>query len=646
MPLLEVLGLARRDRAGSVDAPPRGDPVEGRARSKSEGATPEIARFEARWAKLATRIAALRDDVRTKRLGSPPPPALEAALNAFTEGADRAEAAKAAGDGAKANQAMDVVEKAIAAFDGAFPAENDKAKKAYEAAKAKAAAFIQRFDASVKAGRFGAPPAPRIAEIVDDWAATQELMKAAEPGGNYVVGLRGLRRVTMIQNVLKQVTADIDDDWKKLEPSASKLVAGIDGGAFPGADGKALKAAVATGRTAVPRATSNDEVAAALAAIDAVQKGVPAFRKAVAQAFTAGAKDPKASRAGAMKLMKQDPELLKAIADEPGGAALMDKMVGDLGGKAKTPDDKAFVRGAITARFGPKLTDRDLTTKYLPRLYATLGKVPASHTLGNPMLKEIDRTRTKVVSEGDYTPGAGRINLVTPRTGLIDSMESFLAGAIPNVLGSRKVSIFDALTLHEVAHSVDDAKKFMDGKTGNVSFGGWQTHKIEEVAAFVAQGKGMVADFSALGRPFLNAYLIAVLKKVKDPSKDPTVVQAVPAGAKPDWKALARHAAVECCERIRMKGKSSGLWDGGDGAAQKAAIGGSVYQESYANQWVSYALSARGAKVTDYQFRSEAEWYAECYAAYFLGKLKKEHPLHALLKADESSNKAAQRAAR
>ena len=58
-----------------------------------------------------------------------------------------------------------------------------------------------------------------------------------------------------------------------------------------------------------------------------------------------------------------------------------------------------------------------------------------------------------------------------------------------------------------------------------------------------------------------------------------------------------------------------------------------------------YALSARGAKVTDYQFRSEAEWYAECYAAYFLGKLKKEHPLHALLKADESSNKAAQRAA-
>jgi hypothetical protein len=73
-----------------------------------------------------------------------------------------------------------------------------------------------------------------------------------------------------------------------------------------------------------------------------------------------------------------------------------------------------------------------------------------------------------------------------------------------------------------------------------------------------------------------------------------------------------------------------------------------VFQQSYDgdDNWVSYALSARSSKVTDYQFRADGEWYAEAYAAFFVNKLKDSHPLHALLTHDKQSTEAALRAKR
>ena len=115
---------------------------------------------------------------------------------------------------------------------------------------------------------------------------------------------------------------------------------------------------------------------------------------------------------------------------------------------------------------------------------------------------------------------------------------------------------------------------------------------------------------------------------------------------KPDWKAIAKHPAVECAENIRLKNSDSGLWDRGDSAAAKYALGSSVYQESYDGQWTSYALSARGQILCNYQFRAAGEWFAEPYAAFFLKKLKPTHPLHAMLEQDQAAGKAAQRAAK
>jgi len=99
-----------------------------------------------------------------------------------------------------------------------------------------------------------------------------------------------------------------------------------------------------------------------------------------------------------------------------------------------------------------------------------------------------------------------------------------------------------------------------------------------------------------------------------------------------DWAALAKDEAVKWCEAVRLKGSSTGLWEGGASSATAHALSDSrVYQEAYRGKWVSYDLGARGAGISSYQFRAPGEWFAEAYSAFFLKKLKTGHPLYTWL---------------
>jgi hypothetical protein len=112
---------------------------------------------------------------------------------------------------------------------------------------------------------------------------------------------------------------------------------------------------------------------------------------------------------------------------------------------------------------------------------------------------------------------------------------------------------------------------------------------------------------------------------------DQTLARLRPAAGtlpeKPDYAALNRHAAVVWFRSVALAPGSTdkGLWDKGDSAANSAAVGGRVIQESYANQWVSYDPTKRAARVSNYQFRAPSEWFAELYGVYYLGKLPKTH---------------------
>jgi hypothetical protein len=104
-----------------------------------------------------------------------------------------------------------------------------------------------------------------------------------------------------------------------------------------------------------------------------------------------------------------------------------------------------------------------------------------------------------------------------------------------------------------------------------------------------------------------------------------TTKEKLPADAV--WDEMAQHAATAFSANAYMKPGDSGLWQQGDGGADKYAVNGRVYQEAYRGTWVSYALPARATKVSDYQFRHSMEWFSECYSRYWLGTLSPQHPL-------------------
>jgi hypothetical protein len=93
-----------------------------------------------------------------------------------------------------------------------------------------------------------------------------------------------------------------------------------------------------------------------------------------------------------------------------------------------------------------------------------------------------------------------------------------------------------------------------------------------------------------------------------------------------DVEALGSHPATRWCEAVRMRGQESGLWEQLSDA-KKLAIDGRVVLESYPGDWCSFDVRALDRRVTNYQLRSPAEWFADAYSVYFLKKLPDDHPL-------------------
>jgi hypothetical protein len=133
--------------------------------------------------------------------------------------------------------------------------------------------------------------------------------------------------------------------------------------------------------------------------------------------------------------------------------------------------------------------------------------------------------------------------------------------------------------------------------------------------------KFRVSDQRAIARKVIEQILD---KKLPIDAAVRAVLADLPSAVPSDkqWSEMIKHAGAQWCLTVRLKGKSSGLWEGGASAAAKAKVGTRVYQQSYATEWWSYELGARGSSVSQYQFRAPGEWFSEIYAAYYLGKLR------------------------
>ena len=156
----------------------------------------------------------------------------------------------------------------------------------------------------------------------------------------------------------------------------------------------------------------------------------------------------------------------------------LDTLVGALGDKVTSAKDQGALIAAIKARYSLDELAGELTSNALPRLYRALALVPDNHTRDNPMFQKI--ARSKMSDTSLYFPGgSGQLTINAGEAGPFSSEKTkYTDGAGKKMEFNR----FDAHTLHEVGHSVDDATGYMAKHGSGAAYGGWQEPQVPDVA--------------------------------------------------------------------------------------------------------------------------------------------------------------------
>jgi hypothetical protein len=325
-------------------------------------------------------------------------------------------------------------------------------------------------------------------------------------------------------------------------------------------------------------------------------------------------------------------EYIKQLMKESGGTKMIDEMVAGM----DETTNRNVLEAAIEARFslefkqelskeltGKGTADKTAPDKSVKRIYELLLMVPESHAADNPKIKAIERQQEDRGGAVYYY--SGKIGLSCGRVGAegshdqgaqLCSPDYFPDGVDPDCqpppeAKAKDIRYFDWATLHEVGHAVDDNKGFMRNNQGDPKCGKWEVHGADVTKpAAAAQSK---------------------FKYDLDYIKDKLLGNNPPAAAKPgDVEQKAWDDAKAAVDKWVGKVLSYGLWWDGNGT-KEVVIDGRVYQHmgdenQLPPRLVSYDYSARQRGIHGYQFRAPAEWFAELYAAYYMGALKPEHP--------------------
>ncbi len=356
-------------------------------------------------------------------------------------------------------------------------------------------------------------------------------------------------------------------------------------------------------------------------------------------AWIAEAKAWAGSKAAYDSLMAATPDetKLKQLADTPGGGAVMDALVASL----PPETSQRVLSTALKARYGIAVksfekknkdtenlaglnaVDATLPDKSLQKIYEVLGKVPI-----DMKGKVTDVIDFKETANGAMYDNKKKIYMYCGRPDdpkALQQQFSEKGKIVPDgeqvsedckPVDTAAVPYFDFALLHEAGHAEDDADTFMATHLNDAKYGGWRIDRTPDAAA-----KAAAAHFK-----FNEAWVRATLSVKK--SVPPTVTPAPPGGTNLAAWNKAKEAVLEWCKLVRVE---NDLWNKAS-LSKQLAIGNRVYQEAYDGYWVSYEYTARQQGITGYQFRSQMEWFAELYAAYFSDKLKKSHPAIAWLK--------------
>ncbi|MEO9683772.1 hypothetical protein [Tateyamaria sp.] len=334
------------------------------------------------------------------------------------------------------------------------------------------------------------------------------------------------------------------------------------------------------------------------------------------------------------------PAEVTAILNGPGGEAELDAMIDAL-----EPDaQRAVLSVAFEARFGCTLQNfQGIDAAGNPanpiaagtqdgpdirRFYEIMSDLPDVATIEN------DSMRVFTVIEsggGSYYNGSDKDVVMREGDAALSSAYGFgVEGQVGQLApdfqpaNDDPVSFFSWNTLHEVGHAVDDQHGFMRRNQSSPDYGGWT-----EYGANVDPIATVLAGHFNYDKRYIQQAMNRKLPTGTTPGEVAPGVPQPQGGASPeDWEGR-RVAFSAWLAQVRT---SRNPWSSNSGA-QRIAIGGIVYQESYDGSWTSYQLAARSKGMTGYQFRAPGEWFSELYAAYHSGKLKPTHPAAAWLEA-------------
>ena len=221
----------------------------------------------------------------------------------------------------------------------------------------------------------------------------------------------------------------------------------------------------------------------------------------------------------------------------------------------------------------------------LKQLWTELGRLPASDVANNPSVNGLlpEDNQSKYAA-GGHSVTTGDIYLsYSPSTAATQTLDD-----IDNVKVNEKLEGLNALShalRHEVGHAVDDNKQVMASNRGTTALGGWETYSSDAAVATAMANESPVKVGNA------------------------ALAEALSSG---DADQVRKLGGKELNGVANTLDPDSRTWIG----EPTTQVGKHVYRTG-ADGWVRYDADARDRKVSDYQFKSPGEWFAEAYAAYY-----------------------------
>jgi hypothetical protein len=257
----------------------------------------------------------------------------------------------------------------------------------------------------------------------------------------------------------------------------------------------------------------------------------------------------------------------------------------------------------------------DWDPKGLRAAWAVLEQLPPAQVEGNRSLTQFVRYKVTKNSQGEgayenatKASGIGSFGY-DPKT--LEEVDHNFSDKKDPMYG---VNAWNETVRHEVGHAVDQSLHASDHWCiGNASGGNWKDYEsnYETVASELVRASGGAIDGSSQREALVKA--IAGIMEKQTFKTATTELEKIP-----EWKKLSSSEqeqvkADPVLNVLKQNNSNAEPWMAGGGIV----LGGRVFQESYDNEWTSYAAEARDRKVSKYQFRAQGEWFAEAYAAYY-----------------------------